>query len=80
MQNEPAEKTKIFLDDVKIYGTKINKDDDKEIFAWYGIPYAQPPVGNLRWKAPRDFNFESANFNATDFQKGVFKFRISMMN
>lgn len=65
--NEPVEKTKIFLDDVKIYGTKINKDDDKEIFAWYGIPYAQPPVGNLRWKAPRDFNFESANFNATDF-------------
>ena len=21
--------------------------------AWFGIPYAQPPVGDLRWRAPR---------------------------
>lgn len=22
-------------------------------YAWYGIPYAEPPVGDLRWRAPR---------------------------
>lgn len=27
--------------------------DDKTL-AWLGVPYARPPVGELRWKAPRD--------------------------
>src|SRR5690348_1274827 len=24
-----------------------------ETYEWRGIPYAQPPIGNLRWRAPR---------------------------
>jgi para-nitrobenzyl esterase len=27
---------------------------DFRTVAWLGIPYAKPPVGNLRWKAPKD--------------------------
>jgi para-nitrobenzyl esterase len=27
---------------------------DFQTVAWLGIPYASPPVGNLRWKAPQD--------------------------
>ena len=55
LASEPVNQSKVVLDKVEIVGTKINNDDLKDIFAWYGIPYAQPPVDELRWKAPRDF-------------------------
>ena len=25
-----------------------------EVVSWFDIPYAQPPVGDLRWRAPRE--------------------------
>ena len=31
----------------------------------YGIPYSKAPEGDLRWKAPRDFEFKSNRFEAT---------------
>lgn len=27
-----------------------------QLVAWFDIPYAQPPVGDLRWRAPRELN------------------------
>ena len=63
--DEPVNESKIILDKVEVIGTKINKANEKEIFAWYGIPYAQPPVDNLRWKAPRNFEFGVDSFVAT---------------
>ncbi|MED5270806.1 MAG: carboxylesterase family protein, partial [Pseudomonadota bacterium] len=27
-------------------------DDESELFIFRGVPYAEPPVGNLRWKSP----------------------------
>ena len=27
---------------------------DNDVITWNDIPYAQPPVGDLRWRAPRD--------------------------
>lgn len=29
-------------------------NEDKEVLVWKGVPYARPPVGELRWKAPKD--------------------------
>jgi para-nitrobenzyl esterase len=38
------------------YGTVIGSDDSAldGTYAWKGVPFAQPPVGALRWKAPAD--------------------------
>lgn len=34
-------------------GMVIGKREENGIAAWYGIPFASPPVNALRWKAPR---------------------------
>ena len=33
---------------------------ENKVLNWDDIPYAQKPVGILRWKAPRKYNDESA--------------------
>ncbi len=34
-------------------GTVLGYEDESNTYAWKGIPFAQPPVGELRWRAPR---------------------------
>jgi para-nitrobenzyl esterase len=36
------------------YGLVQGYADSGETWAWRGIPYARPPVGDLRWRAPVD--------------------------
>jgi len=38
------------------YGTVLGVDDSATTgtYAWKGIPFAKPPTGPLRWKAPQD--------------------------
>ena len=36
-------------------------------FQWLGIPYAQAPVGSLRWKAPRSLENENDQVKAIEF-------------
>ena len=50
--DENPEKTEIIaLADGQVQGV-FNRDRSVRVFA--GIPYARPPVGELRWKAPQD--------------------------
>jgi len=37
-----------------LYGKVSGVDAGNDSWAWKGIPYAKPPVGELRWKAPQD--------------------------
>ena len=38
------------------FGKIVGVDDSRRngTYAWKGVPFAQPPVGELRWKAPVD--------------------------
>jgi len=47
----PVEADTVTVSDGKISGV-YNKEGNVEIYA--GIPYAAPPVGDLRWKEPQD--------------------------
>ena len=42
---------------------------DNGVYAYLGIPFAKPPVGPLRWKAPVDVEDCQDNFKATQFGK-----------
>ena len=37
----------------KIQGKDLTTAHGRKVSAWHGIPYAQPPVGNLRFRHPK---------------------------
>jgi para-nitrobenzyl esterase len=46
----------------KYIGNELNNS-----LQWLGIPYAQPPEGSLRWKAPRALKKNDKQIKAFDF-------------
>lgn len=56
---------------VKCYnGTFVGSKQD-DVLSFKGIPYAQPPVGDLRWKAPKSVEKSDKVFEAKSFGKAA---------
>ena len=49
------------------YGTFNGFVDEQGIKTWLGIPFAQPPVGKLRWQAPQPLKSSNKTFNAKKY-------------
>ena len=49
------------------YGTFNGFVDKQGVKTWLGIPYAQPPVGKLRWQAPQPLNPSNKTRDAKKF-------------
>lgn len=54
----------VSIADGKLHGKSIN---DNKVRAWLGVPYAAPPVGDLRWKAPAPVAKWSGERDATKY-------------
>ena len=51
------------------YGTFNGFVDEQGIKVWLGIPFAQPPVGTLRWRAPQPLKPSNKTFDAKKYGK-----------
>lgn len=55
-------------------GEVVGFSDNYDTYAWLGIPYAQPPVGELRWRAPRPHAGWQNTFQATKYGQSCLQF------
>ncbi|MCP4683324.1 MAG: carboxylesterase family protein [Desulfobacterales bacterium] len=51
---ESAQPTDSPLIRATLQGNVKGVEWDQDTYAWLGVPFAKPPVDDLRWKAPRD--------------------------
>lgn len=61
LERKPQAETERTVTQGKLIGTY----GAEKSLAWYGIPYAAPPIGNLRWRAPRAPSSWQARYEAT---------------
>lgn len=59
-----------------VYG-RVSGKEKQGTFVWWSVPYAEPPVGDLRWKAPRPPEAWSGIYHAVrkppeSLQYGIF--------
>jgi para-nitrobenzyl esterase len=47
---------------------KVRGRKENDFLLWLGVPYAEPPVGELRWKAPRTLKSWEGILDTTDYQ------------
>ena len=48
-------------------------DRDVPVYAFKGIPYAQPPVGELRFQPPKPAELWTGDRQATEYGKWMFR-------
>jgi len=56
------------------YGTVKGFEDDANTWVWKAIPFAKPPIGDLRWKAPEDPESWGGVLEAAEFCDECFQF------
>lgn len=60
--------TKLVLNNGPIRGRIFSSSKNRTAYLFLGIPYAEPPIGNLRYRAPIDAKKWSGELNATEYR------------
>ena len=63
---EKDENASVKIGETTITGTVIQNSNGENMLAWFSIPFAKPPVGELRWKAPRSFEITGNELDASN--------------
>lgn len=59
-----------------VSGTLVTAGDDKQVEAFLGIPYAQPPVGDLRFRKPLPIAPWKGTYNASSKPKPCWQLKL----
>ena len=62
---------------VKCYNGTFVGMRENGIASFKGIPYAKPPIGELRWKAPEPVEADDGTYDATHFGKSAIQLKAS---
>jgi para-nitrobenzyl esterase len=54
-------------------GSVIGTEGNNNTYVWKGIPFAEPPLGQLRWKAPKDPSSWTETLEAMEFKSSCFQ-------
>ena len=54
-------------------GIVIGIEEENNTYAWKGVPFAKPPIDELRWKAPLDPEPWQDTLIATEFSDACFQ-------
>lgn len=73
-ENFLSEKTKVVTNS----GPIIGYIDELGIYKWFGIPFAEPPVDELRWNAPKKINNWERQKEANSFSQPCVQFQSSL--
>lgn len=73
-ENFLSEKTKVATNS----GPIIGYIDEQGIHKWFGIPFAEPPVDELRWNAPKKINNWEQQKEANSFSQPCVQFQSSL--
>ena len=54
-------------------GKVMGMEGENNTYTWKGIPFAKPPIGELRWKAPLDPSNWQGTLELTEFKSACFQ-------
>ena len=80
--NLDKNKSKVSIETLRITSNAeiIGTVDSLGVYKWLGIPYAEKPINNLRWRATRELKNYDKKYEAVSFAEPCVQFQSSLTN
>ena len=80
--NLDTNKSKVSIETLRITSNTeiIGTVDSLGVYKWLGIPYAEKPINNLRWRATRELKNYDKKYEAVSFAEPCVQFQSSLTN